>query len=71
MYGKLNLNGHSIKNLANPEEEFDCVNKKFLDRNFKRFDDNIQFNSKLEIIGNGNIPCLGSWNSLQYRLSCN
>ena len=34
MYGDLNLNGHSIKNLANPEEESDRVNKEFLDSNF-------------------------------------
>ena len=33
MYDDLNLNGHSIKNRANPEEESDNMNKEFLDRN--------------------------------------
>ena len=42
IYGDLNLNGHSIKNLANPKEESDSVNKGFLDSNFIRFKDNIQ-----------------------------
>ena len=45
MYGDLNLNGHSIKNLANPEEESDSVNKGFLDSNFIRFRDNILLNA--------------------------
>ena len=55
MYGDLNLNGHSIKNLANPEEESDSVNKGFLDSNFIRFKDNIQLNAKLAVIGNNRI----------------
>ena len=46
MYGDLNLNGHSIKNLANPEEESDSVNKGFSNSNFIRFKDNIQLNTK-------------------------
>ena len=54
MYGDLNLNGHSIKNLANPEES-DSVNKGFLDSNFIRFKDNIQLNAKLAVIGNDRI----------------
>ena len=54
-YGDLNLNGHSIKNLANPEEESDSVNKGFLDSNFIRFKDNIQLNTKLAVIGNDRI----------------
>ena len=33
MYGDLNLNGHGIKNRANPEEESHNMNKEFLDRN--------------------------------------
>ena len=45
MYGDLNLNGHSIKNLAKPEEESDSVNKGFLDSNFIRFRDNILLNA--------------------------
>ena len=55
MYGDLNLNSHSIKNLANPEEESDSVNKGFLDSNFVRFKDNIQLNTKLAVIGNDRI----------------
>ena len=55
MYGDQNLNGHSIKNLANPEEESDSVNKGFLDGNFIRFKDNIQLNAKLAVIGNDRI----------------
>ena len=55
MYGDLNLNGHSMKNLANPEEESDSVNKGFLDSNFLRFKDNIQLNKKLVVIGNDRI----------------
>ena len=31
MYGDLNLNHHSIKNLASPEEEYDSVNKQYVD----------------------------------------
>ena len=42
MYGDLNLNGQSIKNLANPEEKTDSVNKGFLDSDFIRFKNNIQ-----------------------------
>ena len=55
MYGDLNLNGHSIENLANPEEESDSVNKGFLDSNFIRFKDNIQLSTKLAVIGNDRI----------------
>ena len=55
MYGDLNLNRHSIKNLANPEEESDSVNKGFLDSKFIRFKDNIQLNAKLAVIGNDRI----------------
>ena len=51
MYGDLNLNGHSIKSLANPEKESDSVNKGFLDSNFIRVKDNIQLNAKLAVIG--------------------
>ena len=47
MYGNLNLNAYSIKNLANPEKESDSVNKGFLDSNFIRFKDNIQLNTKV------------------------
>ena len=55
MYGDLNFNGHSIKNLANPEEESDNVNKGFLDSNFIRFKNSIQSNTKLAVIGNDRI----------------
>ena len=55
MYGDLNLNGHSIKNLANPEEESDSVNKGFFDSNFIRFKDNIQLNTRLAVLGNDKI----------------
>ena len=55
MYGDVNLNGHSIKNLANPEEESDSVNKEFLDSNFIRLKDNIHLNTKLAVIGNERI----------------
>ena len=55
MHGDLNLNGHSIKSLANPEEESVSVNKGFLDSNFIRFQDNIQINTKLAVIGNDRI----------------
>ena len=55
MYGNLNLNGHSIKNLASPEEESDSVNKGFLESNFVRFEDNVQINSKLAIIDENRI----------------
>ena len=55
MCGDLNLNGHSIKNLANPEEESKSVNKEFLDSNFIRFNDNIQLNTKLAVIVNDRI----------------
>ena len=55
MYGDLNLNGHSIKNLANPEEESDSVNKGFLDNDSIRFKDNIQINTKLAVVGNDRI----------------
>ena len=55
MCGDLNLNGHSIKNLANTEEESDSVNKGFLDSKFTLFKDNIQLNTKLAVIGNNRI----------------
>ena len=31
MFGNLNLSGHSIKNIADPEEGSDGVNKQFLE----------------------------------------
>ena len=55
MYGDLNLNGHSMENLANPEEISDSVNKGFLNSNFIRFKDNIQLKAKLAVIGNDRI----------------
>ena len=58
MYDDLNLNGHSIKNLANTEEESDSVNKGFLDNNFIRFKDNIQLNTKLAVTGNNSIASI-------------
>ena len=51
MYGDLNFNSHSIKNFANPEEESDSVNKGFLDSNFIRFKNSIQFDTKLAVLG--------------------
>ena len=52
MYGDLYLNGHSIKNSAYHEEESDSVNKGFLDSNFIRFKNNIQFNTNTSAINN-------------------
>jgi len=46
LYGVLNFNGHSIKNLANPEEDTNGVNKRFI-----RSKEWIPVSSKLNIIG--------------------
>ena len=59
MYGDLNLNGHSIKNVANPDEESHSVNKEFLESNFIGFKNNIQLNTKLAVVGNDRIALSG------------
>ena len=54
MYGDLNLNNHSIKNLASPEEESDAVNKEFLNNSisgFVSYRSSLNFGSKLAVIG--------------------
>ena len=54
MLGDLNLGGHSIKNVANPEEESDSVNKRFVENtisNYVRYEDSVSLGARLAVIG--------------------
>ena len=71
MYGDLNLNNHSIKNVASPEEESDAVNKEFLNSlisDFISYKSTPNFGSKLAVIGlNENRKSVVSISPIQVR----
>jgi len=67
LYGDLNFNGYSIKNLANPEDNTNRVNERYLN-SFVRFKERISVGSKLAIMRvNNNSNPITSQNPIQIR----